>query len=146
MDEQSSGTKKLQWKWVGLTFLFYLVLYPLPFVAAHFLLAQRAEALFIGIWLFAGISIMGAIAGYLSEGVTLWEPAIAAAGFIGFFFLVVAILAGIFGGGPAGGTTWFQSVLQILVIVVAFFCFSLLGAWIGERAQKLRRIKSPQSK
>ena len=138
MSDQLSTTKKLQWKWVGITLLLYVVLYPAPVVIANYLLAQKAVHIFIGMWLFAGIIIIGAVAGYLSEGVTLWEPAIAAGVFIDLFF----ILAKIIGGGPVG-LTFFQSFIQLIVITVIFFFFSLLGAWIGERAQQLWKTKSP---
>lgn len=136
MSDQSPDAKKLQWKWIGITLLLYLVLYPLPLLLAYYLLAPKAAGSFVGIWIFAGIIIIGAIAGYVSKGVTLWEPAIAATGFIGLFFLVVGILP----GGPVGLTV-FESVMQLTIIVVIFFLFSLLGAWIGERAQILWRTK-----
>jgi len=139
MSEQSSNTKKLQWKWVGITLLLYVVFYPLPSVIAYYLLTPKAFQIFFGMWLFAGIIIIGAVAGYLSEGVTLWEPAIAAAGFIALFLIAMIIPP----GGPAGLTV-FQSVVQFVTIIVVFFFFSLLGAWIGERAQKLWKSKSPQ--
>jgi hypothetical protein len=143
MNEQPSVKQKLQWKWIVITLLFYIVLYPSPLLLAHYLLAPKAAALFIGIWLFAGISIVGAIAGYLSEGVTLWEPAIAAGVFIDLFIVIMATLMKKFGGGPVG-LTFFQSFVQLIVITVFFFFFSLLGAWIGERAQKLWKTKSPE--
>ncbi|MCX6121259.1 MAG: hypothetical protein NTX44_06530 [Ignavibacteriales bacterium] len=143
MSEQSSNTKKLQWKWVGITLLLYVVFYPAPVVIAYYLLTQKAVQIFIGMWLFAGIIIIGAVAGYLSEGVTLWEPAIAAAGFIVLFFLGAMAMMVMMGGGLAG-LTLFQSVMQIVITIVIFFFFSLLGAWIGERAQKLWRSKIPQ--
>ena len=138
MSEQSSNPKKLQWKWVGITLLFYVVLYPAPLVVAYYLLAPNTVHIFIGMWLFAGIIIIGAVAGYFSKGVTLWEPAIASAGFIVLFFALSFIAIAIKGGGPAG-LTFFQSVMQLVVAILIFFFFSLLGAWIGERAQKLWR-------
>jgi hypothetical protein len=143
MDEQSSGSNKLNWKWIGITLLLYLVFYPSPMLLAHYLLAPKAAEIFIGTWLFAGIIIIGAVTGYLSEGVTLWEPAIAAGGFIALFIIVGIITSAILGGGPKG-LTFFQSVVQLIAIIVIFFVFSLFGAWIGERAQKLWRPKSSQ--
>ena len=80
MDEQSSRITKIHWKWVGITLLLYLVFYPSPMLLAHYLLAPKAAEIFIGSWLFAGIIIIGAVTGYLSEGVTLLEPAIGAGG------------------------------------------------------------------
>jgi hypothetical protein len=143
MNEQISTTKKLQWKWVGITLLLYVVFYPSPIFIAHYILGSKVAMFFSGAWLFAGIIIIAAIAGYLSEAVTLWEPAIAAGVFIDLFFIIMAILAKIFGGGPVG-LTFFQSFIQLIVITVIFFFFSLLGAWLGERAQKLWKTKSPQ--
>jgi hypothetical protein len=139
MLESLTPSKKLQWKWVGITLLLYVVFYPSPIFIAHYILAPKAAQLFIGAWLFAGIIIIGAVAGYLSEGVTLWEPAIAGAGFITLFIIAVAILS------PPAGLSIFQSVVQLVIIMAIFFLFSLLGAWLGERAQKLWKTKSPES-
>ncbi len=136
MDEKSRRAKKLEWKWVGITLLLYVVMYPLPLLMAYYLFAPKVAGSFVGIWIFAGIIIIGAFAGYLSKGVTLWEPAIAAAGFIGLFFLALAILP----GGPVGLTV-FESVMQLILITAIFFLFSLLGAWLGERAQVLWKPK-----
>ena len=143
MDEQVSSTQKIQWKWVGITLLFYIIFYPTPFFLAHYILASKIATLFTGIWLFAGISLIGIIVGYLSEGVTLWEPAIAAGLFIDLFFIVMVILTKIFGGGPVR-QTFTQSLLQLFGITVFFFVFSLLGAWIGEGLQKLLKAKRTQ--
>ena len=140
MEEQSSSTKKIQWKWVGITMLFYIILYPTPFLLAHYYFAPKTATLFTGIWLFAGISLIGIIVGYISEGVTLWEPAIAAGLIIDLFFIVMAILTKIYGGGPVGQNIT-QSLLQLFGITVFFFVFSLLGAWIGEGLQKLLKAK-----
>ena len=140
MSEQSSTTKKLQWKWVGITLLLYVVLYPAPVVIAYYLLAPKVTAIFIGSWSFAGIIIIGAIAGYLSEGVTLWEPAIAGAGLVFLFILGIIIFIPL----PQRDRI-FHAIILIVIMMAIVFLLSLLGAWLGERAQKLWKTKSPES-
>ena len=69
MAESLTSSKKLEWKWVGITLILYAVFYLLPL----FFLFRIAE--FLGdAWLFSGIIIIAAVAAYLSKGITIWEP------------------------------------------------------------------------
>ena len=129
MSEPSTKSKKLQWKWIGISIVMYALLYLLPL-----LLLIRFADVFGAIWVFAGIVLVSALAGYLSEGVTIVEPAIAGAGLMALFFLGLILftprqikMEGI----------W----LPITITVVGVFLLSLLGSWLGERAQKLWRAK-----
>jgi hypothetical protein len=134
MTEPLTQSKKLQWKWVGITLVLYAVFYLLPV----FLLGSISQT-FTGVWLFAGIIIIAAIAGYLSEGVTIWEPAIAGAGLIFLFFLGMTI----FFPFPHRERI-FQTVIPLVIVMAIVFLLSLIGAWLGERAQKLWKTKPPE--
>jgi hypothetical protein len=133
MPESLTTSKKLQWKWVGITIVLYAVFYLLPL----FLLGDTSP-IFTGVWFISGIIIIAAVSGYLSEGVTILEPAIAGAGLVLLFFLGALIL------NPPR-VTIFQLVVPLLMVVVTAFLLSLLGAWLGERAQKLWKTKTPES-
>ena len=139
MSESLTSSKKLQWKWVGITLFMYIIFYPLPLFVAYYILAPKAAEIIIGTWLFAGIIIIGAIAGYLSKGVTLLEPAIAGAGFIILFIIAIATQS-----LPAG-LSILQSIVQLIVTIIFFFLMSLFGAWLGECTQKLWKTKSSES-
>ena len=131
MEKTSISKVSLQWKWVIITFFMYVILYPIPLFVAHYALAEKTVEVFVGMWFFAGIIIIAALAGYLSEGVTLWEPAIAGAAFIALSTITASILT------RKTAIPFVQSFLQIVFTVFFFFLLSLLGAWLGERAQRL---------
>ncbi len=126
MSEPSTSAKKLQWKWVGISVVLYAAFYLIPLV----IFASLNTALPAAIWIFAGVIIVAAVAGYLSEGVTIVEPAIAGAALMLLFFaaMIISMPRQINVGAASVG---------MLVIAVGVFLLSLLGAWIGERAQKL---------
>jgi len=80
MDEQSPESNKLQWKWIAITFVMYLVFYLLPLAAVAYLTRGTESAVgnyFIGTWMFGGLIIVAAVAAYVSTGITIFEPAIA---------------------------------------------------------------------
>ena len=136
MSELLVPSGKLQWKWVGITFIFYLLFYLLPLVVS----IEVFPNFFIipGIWIFGGIVVVAGVAGYLSEGITIWEPAIAAAGLIvlllGYTALFVFPMA--FRGA------FLRGVVFIAIPAAIVFVLSLTGAWMGERAQRFWRNKS----
>jgi len=129
MPEPSTHSKKLQWKWVLISMVLYAVFYLLPLLV----LANVAGVLAF-VWLFAGIIIIAGVVGYLSKEVTIVEPAIAGAG------LMVLFLVGSIVFIPR------QINMQAAIVAtgitsVGVFLLSLLGSWLGERAQKLWRPK-----
>ena len=140
MPESLTSSHKLQWKWIGITLLLYLVFYLLPLFMANYLLPSRIADPFSFAWLFSGIIVIGAVAGYLSEGVTLWEPAIAGAGLVFLFILGIIIFIPL----PQRDRI-FHAIILIVIMMAIVFLLSLLGAWLGERAQKLWKTKSPES-
>jgi hypothetical protein len=133
MSEPLTQPDKLQWKWVGITLAMYALFYLLPL----YFLGSIAE-IFADIWIFAGVIIIAAVAGYLSEGITILEPAIAGAGFILLFSVGSMTLI------PPSGMI-FQAILPMIVVMVIVFFLSLLGAWLGERAQRRWNRKSQES-
>jgi Na+/citrate or Na+/malate symporter len=138
MTESLTSSKKLQWKWVGITLLLYVVFYPSPIFIANYILAQKVAEFFTGAWTFAGIIIIGAVAGYLSKEVTIWEPAIAGASLIALCFTALTILM------PRRPQI-LHAIVPLIIMMAIVFLLSLLGAWLGERAQKLWKTKSPKS-
>jgi len=139
--EQSTHTRKFQWKWVGISMASYLLFYMLPVAIVVHSYSPGDPSVIVrtvlAVWSFAGIFIIAAIVGYISEGVTLWEPACSAASMIvvvGVYFDVHILSSGLYVKVRMSGL-----LRETLVIVIVFVLLSLLGAWFGERAQKLWR-------
>jgi hypothetical protein len=143
MTESTSRFKELQWNWVGITFALYLVCYLLPIlvvggVFGNFVVTSKA-GIFIGAWSFGGAVILPAIAGYISKGVTILEPAIGGVGLVAIWYIAFRLfLARYVSSGIS------EDLPYLATIMVAIFLLSLLGAWFGERAQKLWRTKTPE--
>ena len=137
MTELLTPSGKLQWKWVGITFIFYVLLYLMPLV----IMFEFFPSLLVlsGIWIFGGIVIVAALAGYLSEGVTIWEPAIAGAGLIVLLlgYIALAVFPTAFRGA------FFRGVIFVVIPAAIVFVLSLTGAWLGERAQQFWKDKTP---
>jgi Na+/citrate or Na+/malate symporter len=133
MPELSTQSKKLQWKWVGISVLLYAVFYLLPL-----LILMRMDNPIGAAWLFAGIIVIAAIAGYLSEGVTIVEPAIASAGLILLFFIATMVFI-------PRQVDMIRAVIPMAFVMAGVFLLSVLGAWLGERAQKLWKTRPSES-
>ncbi|RPI05063.1 MAG: hypothetical protein EHM64_07815 [Ignavibacteriae bacterium] len=141
MTDSTLQPKKLQWKWIGITFAMYLVFYILPIYLAMNFMTSQAAVFMTGAWIFGGIILIAAVAGYLSPGVTIWEPAIAGAGLL--FSLFVVLLLSLQMLFPHK-INIVQELPMILIPTAIVFLLSLLGAWMGERAQKLWKTKSSE--
>ena len=147
MIEPSTPSKKLQWKWVWIPVFMYVVFYflPLALVPGGLLtntIVTKASATFIGIWMFAGVFIIASVAGFISKGVTIKEPAIAAFCLVVLWGAVELLRSYIPGGVRQ------VAILSVGVLVGAILAglLALAGAWFGERAQKLwRGPRSPES-
>jgi hypothetical protein len=113
----------LQWKWVWITLAMFVVLYFLPILAASTVKGGIA-AMIIGGWSFGGILVITALAGYLSKGVTIWEPALAGGLLTIMWYLGLQVV-----------TPIKLDVIQLAVVLVAIFGLSLLGAGLGEGIQ-----------
>lgn len=140
MDKQSSSSKKIQWKWVAITFVLYLIFYLLPIAVALELLKENIAAVIVGVWLFGGIIIVAAVAAFFSKGITIIEPAIAGALMV-TLLIVISLLYMIY-THPGTRFSITQGMPFTIGIICIVFVLSLAGAWIGERAQKLLGSKN----
>ncbi len=131
MDLSRNPLTQLQWKWVGLSFAFYVVFYLIPLtVVLGFEAIPLSMTKYVGgTWLFGGIVIVAALAAYISPGITIWEPAVASAGIAVALFILRMFVT----SERAG----FLS--EAIVPIFAVFALALLGAWIGEKAQGTKR-------
>lgn len=144
MAESSPQPKKLQWDWVGITFVMYMICYLLPIlvvggVFGNFVVSYKA-GIFIGAWSFGGAVILPALAGYISKGITILEPAIAGVGLVVLWFLAYRVFIARYSAASVS-----EDIPSLITIMVIIFALSLLGAWLGERAQKLWRTKPPSN-
>lgn len=143
MSELQPAPKGIQWKWVWISLLMYLLFYflPLALVPGGIIsgaVVTKSSAIFIGLWSFAGLIIIAAIAGFLSEGVTVREPALAAIGVMILWVVSVQMR--------------FNSAIRFTfeataAFVLALFIVGLLalgGAWFGEQLQKVFKAGKPE--
>jgi len=133
MSEPTTQSKKLQWKWIGISIVLYALFYLLPLMLA--ILWSNAIA---SIWVFAGVIVVGAVAGYWSEDVTIWEPAIAGAGLMLLFLIAMVVFI-------PRQIDILNATIGMTIVMASVFLLSLLGAWLGERAQKLWKSKPSES-
>jgi hypothetical protein len=143
MNDSSSLPKKFQWKWVWISLLMYVVFYffPLTLVPGGMLsgtTVTKASAMFIGVWSFAGMIVISGVAGYISKGVTVREPAVAAVGLVILSLVAVEIKF----NAAIRFTT--QSVLGLIIALAVVAGLSLAGAWFGEIVQKVLQSKGPE--
>ncbi len=141
--EGSIPLGKFQWVWVVVTMIMYIVLYLVPLYlfggAFSSGFPAHAQRMFSGTWVFAGIIITAGLAGFMSKGVTIWEPVVGSLGFI-----VLAVLMSELARVLRGGTFHLQ-VRDNVTTLVFFFLLSLLGSWMGELWQKTFLRKKGQS-
>ncbi len=146
MTELTKKPGKLEWNWVAITFGMYVVLYLLPILFGFGFFTGRSGGrgmdLFLGIWTFAGIIVIAAVCGYLSKGVTIWEPALAGLGLATIVLLFLAYK--IVFASAAHRMPLFHLVVPALALLGTVFVLSLLGAWLGELAQRLWKAGPPE--
>jgi hypothetical protein len=139
MESQEVKTGSIQWKWVGFSFLMYLLFYLLPIIIIG--RATAGSSMFTTVqmiavaWSFGGITIIAAVAAYFSKGVTLFEPA-----FASILLVIVTIISILgFSRGRWGSPSLFQ---DIILPIVVFFVLALFGAWLGQKLQALSAKKT----
>lgn len=123
MTVNPNESRGMQWRWVWITLGMFVLLYFFPIIAASNMRGEFSTKV-IGGWSFGGVLVITALAGYLSKGVTIWEPAVAGGlltvlWYIGLRFFTAVKL----------------DVIQLAVVLVAIFGLSLLGAGLGEGIQ-----------
>ena len=143
MESQETKTGSIQWKWVGFSFLMYLLFYLLPIMIIGRATAGtsmfKVVQMITVAWAFGGIIIIAAVAAYFSKGVTLFEPAFAA-----ILMIIITIVSMLM----FTSTRWVnQQLLRDIILPIAvFFVLALFGAWLGEKLQALSIKKTgPQT-
>jgi len=121
---------RLDWKWVGVSYCMFVVFHLLPsIIMIGFFRGTSAPGLDIGtvIWMFFGLTFVGAYVGYKSAGVTIFEPAISSILYILTLLLSVQ-------------RAWDLSIRMYrlpaaFAIVLAAFAIVVASAWVGELIQ-----------
>ena len=135
MPDESTSSGGLQWKWVWITLGMFIVFYIVPILGAAIIRGELGGKL-IGGWSFGGILVITAITGYLSRGVTIWEPAVAGGMLTILWYLGFQLVA------TMKGIPIKLDLGQVLLIMIAIFGLSLVGAGLGEGIQNAaRKIK-----
>jgi hypothetical protein len=135
MDESSTKSRKLQWKWVAITLSCYLIFYVLPlYVMAH-IFKGNVGIILVGVWLCGGIFVISAITAYLSKGITILEPAIASVLMVLLMWLFDLV------SNPLMLANIKREIVVLAISMTLILIFSLIGAWIGEQIQKYRKVK-----
>lgn len=120
--------KKIDWKWVGVGYCFFVVYHLLPSYLllglARFGMATETAK---GVWLFIGLALIACYIGYRSRGVTILEPSISAL----LYTATLTLLFDRFWGRSFG----IRSAWLIYVWVVGGFGIAFVSAWIGELLQ-----------
>src|SRR3989304_6790845 len=124
MESQETKTGSIQWKWVGFSFLMYLLFYMLPIMiigraTAGTSMFKVAQMITVA-WAFGGIIVIAAVAAFFSKGVTLFEPAFAA-----ILLIIVTILSMLL----FTSTRWQNQQLlrDIILPIVVFFVLAFFG-------------------
>jgi hypothetical protein len=136
MTEATRSRKMHHWKWVGYSFVIYIVFYLLPIIGVRDLIGGPTAIFLIGCWALGGVIVLGGIVGYLSKGTALWEPALAGGSVIFCFTMSFYILR-----AWSYFPNW-SAVADVGGSTVGTFLLSLLGAWFGVRLERVFRPRS----
>ncbi len=124
MDDQIRPWKKIDWKWVWISYCFLVVFHLLP---TYILQGITRTGIKIGgdwsLWMFFGLAFIGWYVGYRSPGITILEPAIAAVAYV----LTIALEFKQFWGRSASG-----SLTTVAIWLVISFLIVFVSAWVGE--------------
>lgn len=126
---------KLDWRWIGLGFCFFVCFHLLP---SHLIYLMRvfspAITILYSVWIFAGMALIGFLIGYKSRGVTIWEATIASAV---YSILLLAAIHEVWHGGVALRTSYW---------IIAIIAIATLSAWFGEYVQATKERSGEQKK
>lgn len=139
MPDEFTSSGGFQWKWVWITLGMFIVFYIVPILGAAIIRGEAGSKL-IGGWSFGGILVITAITGYLSRGVTIWEPAVAGG------LLTVLWYFGYQVAASLKGVPLVLDPGQLLLIMIAVFGLSLVGAGLGEGIQNAaKKLQEPDT-
>ena len=122
---------KPDWRWVGMSYCFFVVFHLLP---AVIMMALYRANLGMGwnfgtiVWMFFGLALVGGYVGYKSKGVTIIEPGISAV----FYTLTLIVCIRAFWNLPIG---WGNAFWSTVASLLAAFAVAFVSAWVGENLQ-----------
>src|SRR3990172_8753045 len=145
MQADSTQSRTLEWKWVGVIFQFLLVLHLLPFVMLRRVFLAMAinasELLFTGFWLIVGIIVLTVVSGFVVKVRILREAVIASCALsllslVGYYLIIKPAHLIILWPVVVSQTPPPSWVMLLIVPVL-----SLAGTWFGERTKSLWGIQ-----
>lgn len=123
---------KIDWKWVGIGYCFFVVFHLLPSYLIMGFPFDRDFAGF-GIWLFVGLAIIAFYIGYRSRGITILEPTISAI----LYDITLLLEFNKFWGRSVSHSWGTIYVWGILTLTLGISC-----AWLGEIVQSRKQAKA----
>ena len=119
---------KLDWRWVGLSFCFFITFNLLPSHIIYLLrIVSPASTTVYSIWIFGGIALIALAIGYSSKGVTIWEPAVASAVYAPILLSAIR-------------TVWNRGIqVWTPYWIIAIIAAAALSAWLGEFIQAMKQ-------
>ena len=132
-------SQSLQWKWVWISFCFYVSFHLLPsYVTGGFFAISYGNPwnnIVMLAWIFLGVGIVGAFIGYRSRGITVLEPAIASLLYIIVLsFSIPRLWPFQMGAGH---------IPNLLLAMISAFVVAAAGGAFGEVLQERKRKKTP---
>ncbi len=132
MTDQVNPAKRFEWKWVWITLGMYVAFYMVPLFLASSVRGSFGNTI-LGGWLFGGIIVIAGASAMMSKGVTILEPAVAGAFLTLLWYAVYQIML------VTSGLSLKLDFARLIVVMIAIFGLSLLGAGLGEGIQNVRR-------
>ena len=122
---------KIDWKWVGIGYCFFVVFHLLPTYILNGVSLPMSK-MDLGFWMFVGLAIIAFYIGYRSRGVTILEPAISVVLYDITLLLEFQDLWGR-SAGRSPGTVYLWGILT--------FVSAIFSAWLGEIFQARKKGK-----
>lgn len=137
MNQPVSTGKKIDWKWVGVGYCFFVVFHLLPtYLLLEFSFVGKVGDILRSLWLLVGLLVIGVYIGFRSRGYTVIEPAISAVLYVATIF---------FKADDFMGRGWSsRSYAGLLVASLIAFALAMIGASLGEMLQATKERKPPQ--
>ena len=140
--QRSGEGRKFDWNWFAISLAMYLIFYIAPLSLSIGITDYTSWIHgFFSSWLFAGVIIIAGITAYLSKGVTIWEPALAA------LLMMVIYTIGVYGVRSVmyGDKSYLvrYSVMDAFWPVIVVFLLAVFGGWLGEKIQAATVRKKP---